>query len=188
MPSVGDNLFCKDGTDDDFAFIDWQMLAAGTPGQELVQVLSSCYSNVRVITSVFCTSSCSPVFRHLTRRSSLVQLDDYDKLDDIVAEFHAKLLKESPDWVAQEYSLDVLMEDFRLSTILFFLGVVGQLYATMEALCPPAGSALADIHPLWGLFSAWFPRMCRCLKQLGCAEIMTEYANRAEEGEPPAGA
>ena len=72
-------LFLKDGTTDEFAFIDWQMLAAGAPGSELVQVLSSCYT----------------------------RLDDYDQLDDVVADFHAKLIEASPDWVAKEYTLEM---------------------------------------------------------------------------------
>ena len=72
-------LFLKDGTTDEFAFIDWQMLAAGAPGSELVQVLSSCYT----------------------------RLDDYDQLDEVVADFHAKLIEASPDWVAKEYTLEM---------------------------------------------------------------------------------
>ena len=77
---------------------------------------------------------------------------------------------------------DRTMEDFRVSTILFFLGVVGQLAAMCEAICPTSKD---DVHPLWGLVAAWFPRVTRCMKQLGCAERAAQLAGRAEEGVPP---
>ena len=77
---------------------------------------------------------------------------------------------------------DRTMEDFRVSTILFFLGVVGQLAAMCEAICPKSKD---DVHPLWGLVAAWFPRVTRCMKQLGCAERAAQLAGRAEEGVPP---
>ena len=69
------------------------------------------------------------------------------------------------------------------STILFFLGVVGQLASMCEAICPTSKD---DVHPLWGLVAAWFPRVTRCMKQLGCAERAAQLAGRAEEGVPPA--
>jgi hypothetical protein len=145
----------------DFAFIDFQMMAAGTPGAELVQLLSGNYPN----------------------------LDDFERLDEVVKDFYAKLLAAGPECVATDYSCEDLMEDFRISVVVFFLGVVGQLHSTLETLCPVPGEAR---HPLWALFGAWFPRMGRCIKTLKCAELMEEMggamggAHGAEEGVPPA--
>ena len=140
-----------------FAFIDFQMMAAGTPGAELVQLLTGNFPN----------------------------LDDFDRLEEVVADFHAKLVAAGPDCLASDYSSEDLMEDFRISTILFFLGVVGQLHPTLEALCPVPGEAK---HPLWALFGAWFPRMGRCLQQVKCAELFGEMVATVEEGVPPADA
>ena len=40
------------------------------------------------------------------------------------------------------------MEDFRLSTVLFFIGVVGQLYATLEQVTRRTSNSIKRRHVL----------------------------------------
>ena len=133
------------------------MMGPGTPGSELVQLLSSAY----------------------------VDLEDYARLDEVISDFHAKLVAASPEWVKTEYSEAMLVDDFRTSLILFFCGACGTFTPIVKALLPEAGTKKEDLHPLWPLIAVWFPRVVQCLKQMKVAARMAELLAAAEEGVPP---
>eukprot|EP01046_Picozoa_sp_COSAG06_P035971 COSAG06_NODE_3922_length_4763_cov_9.796312_3_plen_181_part_00 len=113
-----DNIF-KSTTADEYAFIDFQMLSKGPPGLELCQMYCATFTN----------------------------LDDYEQLDDLIADFHAKLLAANP--AAAEYTKDMLTDDFATGCILLLFGVVGALTGMLEALLP------MPEHPLWPLCKVW---------------------------------
>ena len=134
-----DNLFqANDGSC--FAFIDWQTLSAGPPGFEICQLVAG----------------------------TLANLDDYDRvLPEFLPLMHKMLLEASPDWVAQEYTLQMLIEDAKSVIAMCVVGCIGGLTPMFEALVS------APEHPLWQLMNSCWPRFRRCVEHLQIGTFMT---------------
>ena len=150
-----DNIF-KSKTVDEYAFIDFQMLSKGPPGLELCQMYAA----------------------------ALTDVAEYEKLDELIADFHEKLIAASSDPAssdpaAAEYTKDMLTDDFATGCILLYFGVVGALTGMLEALLE-----MPD-HPLWPLCGVYSARFIKCMEKLDCLGRAERLLAGVEEGTPP---
>jgi hypothetical protein len=125
------------------------MLSKGPPGLELCQLYAA----------------------------ALTDVAEYEKLDELIADFHEKLIAANP--AAAEYTKDQLTDDFATGCILLYYGVVGALTGMCEALL-----AIPD-HPLWPLVGVYSARFIKCMEKLDCLGRAERLLAGVEEGTPP---
>jgi hypothetical protein len=112
--------------------IDFQLLGAGPPGLDLVQLYQGAFSN----------------------------LDDIERVPELLDIYHKKLIENSPSWVAPQYTREMLEDDFMAGLFLFGFGSGPVINGMLGGLIDQPD------HPFWGLMNAAAPRLYKLTEVL----------------------
>ena len=104
--------------------IDFQLLGAGPPGLDLVQLYQGAFSN----------------------------LDDIERFPELLDIYHKKLIENSPSWVAQQYTREMLEDDLMAGLFLFAFGSAPVINGMLGGMMDQPD------HPLWGLMDQGYRR------------------------------
>ena len=91
------NIF-KSKTDGSYTFIDWQMIGAGPPGIELVQLMSA------------------------SMAGTVGNLPNYAEIPKLVEEYYEVLIAAAPELATDGYTLDLCKQDFSLALVPLYFG------------------------------------------------------------------
>ena len=121
-------------TNKEYAYIDWQGLAMGCPGVDMLQLLSA----------------------------SMADVNDYDKLDVLLEHYYREMTDKSPAWVRTAYTYEHLVSDFGVlmallltsGTCVLFLPMIPSVpndhpLITLASIWPPRiGAAMMKVDSL----------------------------------------
>lgn len=137
-----DNIFVSQADPDLFKIIDWQTISGSAAGVEFVEMLSGALTNV----------------------------DDYDRLDEIIDPYLETLHANSE--ASKAYTKELLVEDFAAGTLLWLMALIPLLFDILEP--QPSDS------PFWQLMIPGILRFRKCMEVIGCSDLVERVVSEIE--------